>query len=213
MITIEQLIQHRRKCEKLVYRAAESNMPTHFGPGRIIVYGVRFEDQEPIAHRAGRSGLFRGAAGAIALVLLHGRLVGLVALRLRGPIADGHADDERRRRRRARLFAAGRPRHRPGRKDQGLPPARPGHGYRGGEPGAWAIRSTAAITAWESKILKDLGISRVRLLTNNPKKTDAFIYGGFELEVVDQVPIVGPVHEHNARYIATKRDKMGHKLP
>ena len=63
------------------------------------------------------------------------------------------------------------------------------------------------------QILKDLGLSKVRLLTNNPKKTDAFIYGGFDLEVVDQVPIVGPIHEHNARYIATKRDKMGHKLP
>jgi 3,4-dihydroxy 2-butanone 4-phosphate synthase/GTP cyclohydrolase II len=63
------------------------------------------------------------------------------------------------------------------------------------------------------QILKDLGLSKVRLLTNNPKKTDAFIYGGFELEVVDQVPIVGPVHEHNQRYLATKRDKMGHRLP
>jgi len=63
------------------------------------------------------------------------------------------------------------------------------------------------------QILKDLGLSKVRLLTNNPKKTDAFIYGGFELEVVDQVPIVGPVHEHNERYLATKRDKMGHRLP
>ena len=47
------------------------------------------------------------------------------------------------------------------------------------------------------QILKDLGLSKVRLLTNNPKKTDAFIYGGFDLEVVDQVPIVGPIHEHN----------------
>jgi 3,4-dihydroxy 2-butanone 4-phosphate synthase / GTP cyclohydrolase II len=63
------------------------------------------------------------------------------------------------------------------------------------------------------QVLKDLGLSKVRLLTNNPKKTDAFIYGGFDLEVVDQVPIIGPIHEHNARYIAAKRDKMGHKLP
>ena len=63
------------------------------------------------------------------------------------------------------------------------------------------------------QVLKDLGLSKVRLLTNNPKKTDAFIYGGFDLEVVDQVPIVGPIHEHNARYIAAKRDKLGHKLP
>ena len=43
------------------------------------------------------------------------------------------------------------------------------------------------------QILKDLGLSRVRLLTNNPKKTDAFVYGGFDLTVVDQVPIMPPI--------------------
>jgi 3,4-dihydroxy 2-butanone 4-phosphate synthase/GTP cyclohydrolase II len=63
------------------------------------------------------------------------------------------------------------------------------------------------------QLLKDLGLSKVRLLTNNPKKTDAFIYGGFDLQVIDQVPILPTVHEHNARYIATKRDKLGHQLP
>jgi 3,4-dihydroxy 2-butanone 4-phosphate synthase/GTP cyclohydrolase II len=63
------------------------------------------------------------------------------------------------------------------------------------------------------QILKDLGLSRVRLLTNNPKKTDAFIYGGFNLEVVDQVPILPPSNEHNASYLATKRDKLGHRIP
>ena len=63
------------------------------------------------------------------------------------------------------------------------------------------------------QILKDLGLSRVRLMTNNPKKTDAFIYGGFELSVVDQVPITPPVNEHNAEYLRTKRDEMGHRLP
>ncbi len=63
------------------------------------------------------------------------------------------------------------------------------------------------------QVLKDLGLSTIRLLTNNPKKTDAFIYGGFDLEVVDQVPIIGPIHEHNVRYLNTKRDKMGHDLP
>ena len=63
------------------------------------------------------------------------------------------------------------------------------------------------------QLLKDLGLARVRLLTNNPKKTDAFIYGGFDLEVVDQVPIMPPLNEHNADYLATKRDKLGHRLP
>jgi len=50
-------------------------------------------------------------------------------------------------------------------------------------------------------------------LTNNPKKTDAFIYSGFNLEVVDQVPIVPPINEYNVNYLAAKRDKMGHQLP
>ena len=63
------------------------------------------------------------------------------------------------------------------------------------------------------QLLKDLGLRRVRLLTNNPKKTDAFIYGGFDLEVVDQVPILPPVHEFNERYLATKREKLGHRFP
>ena len=63
------------------------------------------------------------------------------------------------------------------------------------------------------QILKDLGLSDIRLLTNNPKKTEAFNLRGFDLRVVDQVPIVGPIHEHNKRYMDTKRDRMGHELP
>ena len=63
------------------------------------------------------------------------------------------------------------------------------------------------------QILKDLGLSRVRLLTNNPKKTDAFVYYGYELQVVDQVPIIAPEVEERRRYLEAKRDKMGHLLP
>jgi 3,4-dihydroxy 2-butanone 4-phosphate synthase/GTP cyclohydrolase II len=63
------------------------------------------------------------------------------------------------------------------------------------------------------QILKDLGLRKVRLLTNNPKKIDAFIYDGFDLQVVDQVPIVAPANPHNVRYLSTKREKLGHRLP
>jgi 3,4-dihydroxy 2-butanone 4-phosphate synthase/GTP cyclohydrolase II len=63
------------------------------------------------------------------------------------------------------------------------------------------------------QILKDLGLSRVRLLTNNPKKTDAFVYYGYDLQVVDQVPIIAPEVEERRRYLDAKRDKMGHLLP
>ncbi len=63
------------------------------------------------------------------------------------------------------------------------------------------------------QILKDLGLTKVRLLTNNPKKTDSDVYTGFDLEVVEQVPIVAPPHKDREFYLQTKRDKMGHILP
>jgi 3,4-dihydroxy 2-butanone 4-phosphate synthase/GTP cyclohydrolase II len=61
-----------------------------------------------------------------------------------------------------------------------------------------------------SQILYDLGVRKIRLLTNNPKK----IYGleGFGLEVVERVPIRVPSNPHNERYLNTKRDKLGHLL-
>ena len=63
------------------------------------------------------------------------------------------------------------------------------------------------------QILKDLGLTRVRLLTNNPKKTDAFVYSGVDLTVVEQVAIVAPPHKCRTGYMAAKREKMGHLLP
>ena len=63
------------------------------------------------------------------------------------------------------------------------------------------------------QVLKDLGLKEIRLLTNNPKKTEAFNLRGFDLTVVDQVPIIPVVNEHNAAYLTTKRTKMGHMLP
>jgi 3,4-dihydroxy 2-butanone 4-phosphate synthase/GTP cyclohydrolase II len=63
------------------------------------------------------------------------------------------------------------------------------------------------------QVLKDLGLSKVRLLTNNPKKTDAFVYGGVDLQVVEQIPIVAAPEKQRVQYLATKRDKLGHLLP
>lgn len=62
-----------------------------------------------------------------------------------------------------------------------------------------------------AQILQYLGVRRMRLLTNNPKKIAGL--NGYGLEVVDQVPIATPPHPGNAKYLRTKRDKLGHILP
>jgi len=61
-----------------------------------------------------------------------------------------------------------------------------------------------------AQILADLGVSEMRLLTNNPTK-----YGGlegFNLTIVERVPLVGETTEENLRYLETKRDRMGHLI-
>ncbi len=61
-----------------------------------------------------------------------------------------------------------------------------------------------------NQILYDLGVRKLRILTNNPRKYHAI--EGFGLEVVEQVPIRVPPNLHNARYLRTKKEKLGHLL-
>jgi 3,4-dihydroxy 2-butanone 4-phosphate synthase/GTP cyclohydrolase II len=212
IISIEELIRYRRRSEKLVYRLAEANLPTRFGEGRLIAYGVKYESQQPVA-------ILMGDPKQVAapLVRLHSScFTGDLLASLRCDCGD-------------QLNMA---LEMIGREGAGvlvyLPQEGRGIGlvekikaYQLQDEGMDTVEANLALGHQADsrdygvgiQILKDLRLSRVRLLTNNPKKTDAFIYGGFDLEVVDQVPILGPINEHNARYLATKRDKMGHRLP
>jgi len=61
-----------------------------------------------------------------------------------------------------------------------------------------------------AQILRDLGVSKIRLMSNNPKKRAGLI--GYGLEIVDNVSIEVESNEHNKFYLQTKRDKMGHSL-
>jgi 3,4-dihydroxy 2-butanone 4-phosphate synthase/GTP cyclohydrolase II len=61
-----------------------------------------------------------------------------------------------------------------------------------------------------AQILADLGLKKIRLLTNNPRKLVGL--AGYGLEIVEQVPIRVAPNPHNARYLETKRKKMGHLL-
>ncbi|HRJ26111.1 MAG TPA: bifunctional 3,4-dihydroxy-2-butanone-4-phosphate synthase/GTP cyclohydrolase II [Fimbriimonadaceae bacterium] len=62
-----------------------------------------------------------------------------------------------------------------------------------------------------AQVLADLGLRRLRLMTNNPAKVAGLT--GYGLEIVEHVPVVAPPTTHNARYLQTKREKMGHELP
>jgi 3,4-dihydroxy 2-butanone 4-phosphate synthase / GTP cyclohydrolase II len=61
-----------------------------------------------------------------------------------------------------------------------------------------------------AQMLVDLGIRKLRLLTNNPRKIAGL--EGYGLEIVERVPIVVPANDYDKRYLETKREKMGHIL-
>ena len=213
IISIEQLIAHRRVSEKLVRRDAESNLPTKYGDFRVIVFGVQYEPQEPIALVFGDL----TAAGPAPLVRMHSScFTGDLVASLRCDCGD-------------QLHMALKMISTEGRgalvylpqEGRGIGLAQKIRAYELQDGGLDTVEANHALGFKADmrdygiglQILKDLGLNEVRLLTNNPKKTEAFNLRGFDLRVVDQVPIVPPVNEHNQRYLETKRQKMGHQLP
>jgi 3,4-dihydroxy 2-butanone 4-phosphate synthase/GTP cyclohydrolase II len=61
-----------------------------------------------------------------------------------------------------------------------------------------------------AQIIRDLGIRKIRLISNNPKKRVGLM--GYGLEIVDNIPIEIHPNPHNESYLITKRDKMGHDI-
>lgn len=213
IITIEDLIRYRRRSEKLVYRQAEAQLPTKYGEGRVVVYGVKYESMEPAAVVIGNP----MEAAQPPLVRLHSScFTGDLLASLRCDCGDQlHMAMEMIGREGAGVLV-----YLP-QEGRGIGLVEKIKAYHLQDGGMDTVEANLALGHQVDlrdygvgiQILKDLGLSEIRLLTNNPKKTDAFIYGGFDLVVADQVPILGPINEHNKRYMETKRDKMGHRLP
>ena len=212
IISIEQLIRHRRQREKLVHRIAEADLPTKWGRFRVIAYGVKYETQQPLV-------LVMGQPWDVAapLVRLHSScFTGDLLDSLRCDCGDQlHMALDMIGREGAGVLV-----YLP-QEGRGIGLVEKIRAYELQDKGLDTVEANLALGFKADsrdygvgiQLLKDLGLRQVRLLTNNPKKTDAFIYGGFDLEVVDQVPILPPVHEFNERYLATKREKLGHKFP
>ncbi|EMI19067.1 bifunctional 3,4-dihydroxy-2-butanone 4-phosphate synthase/GTP cyclohydrolase II protein [Rhodopirellula maiorica SM1] len=217
IISIEQLIAHRRVSEKLISRAAEAELPTKYGNFKIIVYSVQYEDQQPIALVYGDLNDDQADAAVPPLVRMHSScFTGDLIASLRCDCGD-------------QLHMALETISKEGRgtlvylpqEGRGIGLAQKIRAYALQDNGLDTVEANHALGFKADmrdygiglQILKDLGLSEVRLLTNNPKKTEAFNLRGFDLRVVDQVPIVSAVNEHNQKYLSTKREKLGHKLP
>ena len=213
IISIAQLIAHRRLNEKLVHRNAEAKLPTRYGELDIIMYAVDFEGNEPVALVLGdpstnenpplvrmHSSCFTGDLISslrcdcgdqlhMALDMISKEGCGVLVYLPQEGRGIGLAE-------KIRAYAL---------QEQGMDTVEANH--------ALGFKADMRDYGVGLQILKDLGLSQLRLLTNNPKKLEAFNLRGYDVTVVDQVPIVATVNEHNERYLETKREKMGHQLP
>ena len=212
IITIAEIIQHRRIRENLVRREVEVTIPTgSYGNPKFIAYKVEHEEQEPLAIVWGDL-----ASTPAPLVRMHSScFTGDVLGSLRCDCGDQlHMAIEM-------ICQAGcgavvyLPQEGRGigltaklkayqLQAQGLDTVEANHRL--------GFKSDLRDYMVGLQILKDLGLREIRILTNNPKKTEAF-ENWVDLKVVEQVPIVAPPHESRARYMEAKRSKMGHLLP
>ena len=209
IITIESLIQYRRRKEKLVERLAETPLPTRWGDFRLILYGSSINDQHHVALVKGEV-----AGEENVLVRVHsscftGDVLGSLrcdcGLQLHQAMRQVAEEGEG-----VVLYM-----HQEGRgiglvnklkaymlQDEGMDTVEANEhlGFRP-DPRDYGIGC---------QILVDLGLSTLRLLTNNPKKRAAI--EGYGLRITEHVPIETEPTPHNQRYLETKREKLGHLI-
>jgi len=207
--TMADLIEHRRTREKLVERIEAVKMPTDFGEFDLYLYRSQLDGQHHLA-------------------LVHGEVAGKpgVLVRVHSECLTGDVFGSRRCDCGPQLHQAMRQVAEAGRgvivymRQEGRGIGLPAKikAYKLQERGYDTVEANRKLGygmdlreyGLGAQILVDLGLKTIRLLTNNPKK----IVGleGYGLEIVEQVPIKVKPNPHNARYLKTKRKKMGHLL-
>ena len=209
IITVADLIEYRRRTEQLVERVAEVALPTAYGEFTAIGYQEKLADKQHLAL------VYGDVAGADdVLVRVHSEcLTGDVFHSLRCDCGE-QLDLAMRQ-----VVAAGR--------GVVLYMAQEGRGigllnklraYELQEQGRDTVEANLELGFMDdqreygigAQILADLGLSTIKILTNNPRK----IIGleGYGLKVTEQMPIVIAPGEHNEKYLAAKREKLGHSL-
>ena len=207
--TIAALIEYRRTREKLVERVEMVKMPTDFGEFDLYLYRSRLDGQHHLA-------LVRGDVSGKSKVLV----------RVHSECLTGDVFGSRRCDCGSQLHQAMRQVADAGRgvivymrqEGRGIGLAPKIKAYKLQEQGYDTVEANKKLGfdmdlreyGLGAQILVDLGLKTIRLLTNNPKKLVGL--EGYGLEIVEQVPIRVKPNPHNARYLKTKREKMGHLL-
>ncbi|WP_206810842.1 bifunctional 3,4-dihydroxy-2-butanone-4-phosphate synthase/GTP cyclohydrolase II [Paradesulfitobacterium ferrireducens] len=209
LITIKDLIRYRRQTEKLVEMVESIHLPTDFGEFRAVGYRSLLDDQDHLA-------LVKGTVddGKPVLVRVHSECL------------TGDVFHSRRCDCGEQLSAALAQIEREGRgvllymrqEGRGIGLLNKLKAYKLQEEGKDTVEANIALGfppdlrdyGVGAQILADLGITKVRLMTNNPRK----IVGleGYGLEVVERVPLEVSPKPENARYLNTKKIRMGHFL-
>jgi 3,4-dihydroxy 2-butanone 4-phosphate synthase/GTP cyclohydrolase II len=211
IITIEDLIAYRMRHERLVDRAAEIDLATAYGDFRLVAYEEKLTGD---AHLA----LVKGTwdEDEPVLVRVHSQNV-------TGDVFAALRDDSRDQLTQAltQIDEAGQGVFLYMRQEgRGIGLVNKLRAYKlQDEEGMDTVEANRALGfrmdprdyGIGCQILRDLGVRKLRLMTNNPKKRVG-ISGGYGLEVVERVPVEVPPNAVNAHYLRTKRDRMGHLL-
>ncbi len=209
MVTIKDLIQYRHKKDKLVKREAEIKLPTDFGDFKAIGYTSVVDDKESIALVKGQL-----RPNEPTLVRVHSEC-------LTGDVFGSHRCDCG-----PQLQAALQQIEKEGtgillymrQEGRGIGLINKMKAYQLQEEGYDTVEANEKLGfkpdlrdyGIGAQVLRDLGVSKMKLLTNNPRKITGL--KGYGLEVVERVALQLPYNKENERYLRTKYTKLGHML-
>ena len=209
MITIKDLIQYRNRKDKLVKREVEIELPTDYGNFKAVGYSNVVDGKEHIAIVKGEINSEKPALVRVHSECLTGDVLGSQRCDC-GPQLHAAL---------AQIEAAGSGIVLYMRQEgRGIGLLNKMKAYKLQEEGYDTVEANEKLGfapdlrdyGIGAQILRDLGVRKMKLLTNNPRKITGL--KGYDLEVVDRVALELPTSKDNEKYMRTKKDKMGHLL-
>ncbi len=207
--TIENLIQYRRKREKLVEHEETVKLPTEWGDFDLHMYRASFDDEVHLALVKGQIDPDQPILVRVHSECLTGDVFGSKRCDCGGQL---HTAMKRISEEDSGVLLYMR------QEGRGIGLQAKIHAYKLQEQGYDTIEANEKLGypgdirdyGVGAQILYDLGVRKIRLMTNNPKKVIGL--DAHKLSIVEQVPVREPANPHNERYLETKRDRMGHSL-